>query len=226
VTAQHHRPGCSGARRRRDAATEVDQSLGVAALAAAYDGDLIGAARLRSRLSRVGGPPTIEAFGAYVAGEIDALAGRSAAAELQYRRAVELSQGSGATFVEGVASVGLVALQARGGRPADALAGFGHLLDYWERTGGWVQQWTTLRNLAGVLRAVGDTEAAALIDDAADRAADAPAVSTTTGPAPGVGRPCGPGGMDRSQVLDLARRAIDQHVTRLRTAPTGDPAEP
>lgn len=42
------------------------------------------------------------------------------------------------------------------------------------RTGGWIQQWTTLRNLALLLDALGDTETAFFLDAAAEQAPDAP----------------------------------------------------
>lgn len=58
----------------------------------------------------------------------------------------------------------------------EAPDGYRDLIDYWERTGSWVQQWTTLRNLAQLLRALGDEETAALLDAARRPRSDAPAV--------------------------------------------------
>jgi hypothetical protein len=43
--------------------------------------------------------------------------------------------------------VGLVTIRAATGRIADALDGYRNLIDYWERTGGWLKQWTTLEVL-------------------------------------------------------------------------------
>jgi predicted ATPase/DNA-binding SARP family transcriptional activator len=220
--------------RAADAASELDQSLGVAALAAAYLGDLEQAAVLHARLAEAAGSTTLHAFAAYVAGEIDALAGRSTRAQEHYERAVALSGQSGASFVEGVASIGLLTLRARDGRRRAALGGYRHLIDYWERTGAWVQQWTTLRNLARVLRSCGDDETAALLERAADDAPDAPAVTDRA--AAGTTRRGGPAGagagtggeVDRHALLDVARRAIDRHLDaaagRREPVPSGDGA--
>ena len=77
-------------------------------------------------------------------------------AQQHYREALELSELSGATFLHGVAAVGLVSVQAAAGETEAALRGYGELIDYWERTGGWTQQWTTLRNLADLLDRLDD----------------------------------------------------------------------
>jgi hypothetical protein len=36
------------------------------------------------------------------------------------------------------------------------LPGYRALIDYWQRTAGWTQQWTTLRNLADRFEQLGD----------------------------------------------------------------------
>jgi predicted ATPase/DNA-binding SARP family transcriptional activator len=189
-------------------ATRTDQSLGVAALACAYDGDLGEANTLNDRLARLAASPTMEGFHAYVAGEIEALAGRTERAEQHYERAIALGRVSGATFLEGIAAVGVLTLRANTGRINQALDGYRDLLEYWARTGAWTQQWTTLRNLARLLRSIGDQDIAVYLEAAADHAPDAPAVTEhgerrTAGLADSVG--------SRDQVLDIARRAIDRH---------------
>ena len=115
------------------------------------------------------------AWGAYVAGEIETAAGRRDRAEQHYVRAIDLARTSGATFLVGVATVGLLAVRAAAGRVDEALGGYREVIDYFARTGNWTHQWTTLRNLADLLRRLGDDEPAALLDAAADRAPDAPA---------------------------------------------------
>jgi hypothetical protein len=93
----------------------------------------------------------------------------------------------------------------------DALRGFRDVVDYWERAGNWTHQWTTLRNLAELLRTLGDAEPAALIDAAADAAPDAP---------PADGRPsAGPrsGAPGRAEALAAARSAIAHHLGAART---------
>ena len=154
-----------------------DQSLGIAALAHAYDGDLQAATAMNDRFAVLTVSPTLLGFHSYVAGEIDALAGRTDRAQVHYLRASTLSRESGATFLDAIASVGHLTALARDGRVADALDGYRALIEYWARTGGWVQQWTTLRNLAELLRTVDDQETAVYLEAAADNAPDAPPIT-------------------------------------------------
>ncbi|HVM01687.1 MAG TPA: hypothetical protein VM263_03380, partial [Acidimicrobiales bacterium] len=201
-------------RRAADLAPRPDQSLGVAALAAAYGGDVALGTELAGRLAAIATSPTLEGFAHYVAGEVAAVAGDVEGAEERYRRAIALGRRSGATFVEGIASVGLLTVRAAAGRVGEALDGYRGLLDYWERTGGWAQQWTTLRNLARLLRDLGDHDVAGLLDAAADAAPDAP-------PPAGPRSAPGAGGLDaaraaappagRAEVLAVARAAIARH---------------
>ena len=53
------------------------------------------------------------------------------------------------------------------------LRGHADLIDYWERTGAWTQQWTTLRNLADLLDQLEDHDCASLLRRAADEAPEA-----------------------------------------------------
>ena len=68
-----------------------------------------GAARRGGHADAVS--PSMRAWSDYVAGEIESIAGHAEAAERHYRRAIELARGSGATFLAGVAAVGLLAVQ-------------------------------------------------------------------------------------------------------------------
>ncbi|WP_117212165.1 BTAD domain-containing putative transcriptional regulator [Allorhizocola rhizosphaerae] len=185
------------------------EGLGVAALATAYAGDLEQARAMNERGLAAARSPSMRAWGAYVAGEIESLAGRGESAEEHYLRAIELAGTSGATFLAGIASVGLVSVRARCGRVGDALRGYREVIDYFARTGNWTHQWTTLRNLADLLRGLGDDEPAALIDAAADQAPDAPAVDSARKPQRNVPA------LGRDAVLRTARRAIDDHQRRL-----------
>jgi hypothetical protein len=155
--------------------------LGPAGLAAHYAGD---AERARSLLGRadasgVGAAPSSHAFVHYARAEVSAGTDPAAATE-HYGRAIAVARGCGATFVEGVASVGLVRLWAAEGRTRQALAGYGTLLEAWRRSGHWVQLWTTLRNLAGPLADVGQASTAALVLAAVDSAPNASAVTAAT----------------------------------------------
>jgi tetratricopeptide (TPR) repeat protein len=192
-------------------AVQPRENLYVAALAALYSGE-----QGRARALHEQGPsglvsPTLLSFAAYVAGEIDSLTGHSAEAEQHYQRAIELARDSGATFLIGIATVGLLALRAEAGRVHDTLDGYREVVEYFARTGNWTHQWTTLRNLAALLRQLGDEEPAALIAAAADNAPDAPAVDGTHPAAAG-----GPPVLARAAVLDVARSAIERNLTTVR----------
>ena len=178
----------------------------------------------RRPVSTTGSPPSpsprrCKGFHSYVAGEIDALAGRTDRAEHHYQRATTLSRHSGATFLEAIASVGHVTALASAGRLAEALDGYHALIDYWARTGGWIQQWTTLRNLARLLRTIGDQETAVYLDAAADHAPDAPPItehpndSTTTNlpPDPMATIIANAATASRDDVIAVAHRALEHH---------------
>ena len=209
----------------RRSADRPDQSLGIAALAHAYDGDLRCGDRFERTLRRHRRLADAAGVPSYVAGEIDALAGRTDRAEGHYQRASTLSRDSGATFLDAIASVGLVTALASAGRVADALDGYRALIEYWARTGGWIQQWTTLRNLAELLRTVGDEETAVYLEAAADHAPDAPPI-TDGRMIPSADLP--PDRMatliadaataSRDDVVAVALRALEQHR---RTRPPG-----
>jgi predicted ATPase/DNA-binding SARP family transcriptional activator len=185
------------------------------ALGATYEGDLELAEASIVRAKALPSPPTLRGFIAYCEGELGGRTGEWARAEAAYRTAIETAIGTGAGFLEGVASVGLVSTLVAGGRTAEALAGYRALLDRWERTGGWTQQWTTLRNVADLLDDLGDVATAATLREAADHAPEAPAL----GPAAGGHVADGdPGDVDRGAVLDLARSAIDRALAELAPA--------
>ncbi|MFR9805352.1 BTAD domain-containing putative transcriptional regulator [Pseudonocardia sp. RS010] len=184
-------------------AGEHRECLGIGALAAAYGGDPGRARRLNERGRAAAVSPSMRSWAAYVDGEIEGLTGDLAAAETHYRTSLRLARGVGATFLAGVASVGLLAVLARAGRVRDALRGYTRVVDGFARTGNWTHLWTTLRNLADLLRTLGDDRTAALIEAAADRAPDAPAVAGAR-PVPPPGGPV----PDRTEVLRLAREAV------------------
>ena len=179
---------------------------GLAVIAAVYDGDLDGARALLDS----GVPPastTLRGFAAYAAGELANAAGDPERAAKHYTRALELARESGATFLDGIATVGLQTVRVRAGRTDDALRGYRDVIDYFARNGNWPHLWTTLRNLAVLLRGLGDPHPAALLDDAADQAPDAPTVAGRARPVP---RP-GPV-PSRAEALATARKAIARHL--------------
>jgi predicted ATPase/DNA-binding SARP family transcriptional activator len=198
------------------------EHYGIAAIAALYAGDLELARSFHTRLAGIARSPTLRGLHAYVAGEIDNVSGRYAPAEAHYTRAITLARTAGATFIDGIAAVGLVSVQAKAGRIDDALRGYRELIGYWERSGNWLQQWTTLRNLAILLRDLADPEPALFLEAAADHASDAPAVvgAVWTPPPVAAHLPEATAVRVRSdaeaavpaQVLAVARRAIDAHL--------------
>ncbi|MCH6165020.1 BTAD domain-containing putative transcriptional regulator [Pseudonocardia alaniniphila] len=194
--------------------TAPRESLGIAALAAAYAGDPDRARTLNDQGLDGAVSPTMLAWGAYVVGEIESSSGRRESAEQHYLRAIDLARTSGATFLVGVATVGLLTVRADAGRVDDALRGYRDVIGYFARTSNWTHLWTTLRNLADLLRRLGDDGPATLIATAADNAPDAPAVGHSRAPeppaalAPGAPRP------SRADVLEVARRAIERNLKR------------
>ena len=196
----------------------------VAALAAAYAGDL----DLAEDISRRGHAtsPTTRAEQEYVAGEIASIAGHGDRAEQHYRRAIDLAREVGATFVVGIAEVGLLAVRAKAGRFSDALRGYRDVIGYWERAGNWIQVWTTLRNLADVLRRLGDDEHALYLETAADHAPGSATVGATASRS-GAGQACRPRSSAAAstiadaaeatpqQVLIVAREAIETNLTNV-----------
>ena len=186
-------------------------SLGIAALATAYAGDLDRARSLNEPGLADAVSPTMLSWGAYVAGEIESSAGHAELAEQHYRRSVDLARRSGATFFVGVATVGLLSVLADAGRVRDALRGYRDVVDYFARTGNWTHLWTTVRNLADLLRRLGDDGPATILDVAADQAPDAPAVTRSVGRRPAT--PDTPV-VSRADVLAVAREAIDRNLSR------------
>lgn len=77
------------------------------------------------------------------------------------------------------------------------------MIDYWARPGNWTHLWVTLRNLADLLRTLGDHPPADLLDAAADQAPDAPAGAAAAGAPP----------VDRAEALRAARQAIEAHLS-------------
>ncbi len=168
-------------------AAERPQSRGLeivdAAIGIAYEGDMDGALALveqgEARLDD-DRPPSYQGWVDYVRGEILG-ADDPERAEAHLARAIDLARETRTTFVEGVASVALVSIWLRSKRTERAVDGYRSLIELWKRTGNWLQQWTTLRNVARLLAELDDPESSALLLAAADRAPDASAVTGEDG---------------------------------------------
>jgi tetratricopeptide (TPR) repeat protein len=153
-----------------------------AALPAIYDRDLTRAAEIVALAQRnldESSPPSSAAFTRYAEGELLAHHDPQKAIA-QYEQAIALSREVGATFVEGVAMVGLVSRWAHLGRLSEALVGYRWLVAYWRRAGNWTQMWTTLRNLAVTLAEADDPRGALFVLTAAERAPGASSVDAHT----------------------------------------------
>lgn len=141
-----------------------------AALAAVYQGD---DELTRRRLAEADawasdlGSPTEIALCRYASGE---QLGPHMAAVGHYEQAISLASGAGATFVASISRVGLASTLAANGHHRRAIQEFDTVIRYWRRTGNWTQQWTTLRNVADLVNALGRQSTARRIRAAAAKA--------------------------------------------------------
>ncbi|WP_440073286.1 BTAD domain-containing putative transcriptional regulator [Streptosporangium sp. OZ121] len=190
------------------------EHLGVAALVTAYTGDLDEARKLHAQGVTSAVSPTMLSWSAYVAGEIESSAGHTELAEHHYIRSIALARTSGAAFLVGIATVGLLSVRAAADRVHEVLNGYREVIDYFARTGNWTHLWVTLRNLAELLRRLGDDEPAAQLEAAADQAPDAPAVASSPTGEQFLNRVPGSAVTSRKAVLDIARQAIERNLTR------------
>lgn len=153
--------------------------LASAALAMSYAGDGTAARGLLDqshRLNRETRSVSQSAFTAYVEGELRVTAAPEQSIP-HYVEAIDAARRCGAWFVDGVANVALASARARAGDVAGAAGTFGYLLDSWRRSGHTTQLWTTARNAAALLAALGRTRTAALLLICADAQPGAAAVS-------------------------------------------------
>lgn len=153
--------------------------LASAALAACYRGDVDRATELVNEAfaqPMAQGSDAASAYCHYARAEL-ASADHPDEARQDYSTAIVQAQRVGATFVSSLASVGLVSLLAREGEVREALDGFRWLLRYFSRSGNWVQQWTTVRNLAPLLAQHGEPEVAAVLLHCADAASEGAAIN-------------------------------------------------
>jgi predicted ATPase/DNA-binding SARP family transcriptional activator len=96
------------------------------------------------------GSPTAHAQALYALG----LARKStnpqqASAELQ--RAADIARGAGNRWIQAFALTEVLWLEARQGRPREALARYVDVIDLWYRGGDWANQWLSLRHVFGIL---------------------------------------------------------------------------
>ena len=87
------------------------ENLGIAALALAYGGNLTAARAANDRGLAAAVSPTMRSWAHYVAGEIESRDGNNDIAEQHYLAAIERARTSGATFLIGIATVGLLSVR-------------------------------------------------------------------------------------------------------------------
>ena len=149
--------------RRGGVATRPSENLGIAALALTYAGDIGQAQELNDRMAAAAVSPTLRAFGAYVSGEINGPRG----ARTRPRSTTPgppTSPDLGCDLPRRHRLHRPLTVLADDGREPDVLRGYREVIDYWDRAGNWTQQWVTLRNLAQLLRRLGDDEPALLLE--------------------------------------------------------------
>jgi predicted ATPase/DNA-binding SARP family transcriptional activator/tetratricopeptide (TPR) repeat protein len=166
--------------RRSAASSPMDrvEALATAAVAAAYAGRADEAYALLSEADRHHediGFPSQRAYVAYGHGEVLASLG-APGARAWLEEALSLSARTGATFVDGIASVTLAGLADKAGDRHEAARRYLDAVAHWRRTGSWTQQWTTLRNVADLV-ADAEPQVALLLLRAAAADPDAAALS-------------------------------------------------
>ena len=138
---------------------------GNTALALAYMAncrDARAAAETAASLAATTDIPTARAWAAYVAGEVRLDDDPQAAATLLHQ-AISEAEVARNEFIPGVAGLSLLSVSARVGDPQEALRSYPALLDHWQRSGAWMQQWLTIRTLIETFTRVGRDEEAAIL---------------------------------------------------------------
>jgi predicted ATPase len=133
-----------------------------AALARVYGGDAAGALELIDSTALGPLAPTDGAWVAYARGDALSALGAPEAADA-FRTAIELGRTVGNRFVVSVSRVSLATEHARVGELRLALDGFAIALRDFLRHGNQTHAITAIRNLVGVLAAVGDDRGAAIL---------------------------------------------------------------
>jgi predicted ATPase/DNA-binding SARP family transcriptional activator len=96
------------------------------------------------------GSPTARAQALYADGlALKATNPNEATSQLQ--RAADLASNAGNRWIQAFALTEVLWLEARQGRPREALQRYADVIDLWYRGGDWANQWLSLRHLFGIL---------------------------------------------------------------------------
>ncbi len=147
-----------------------------AILALGYGGQVaeaIAEAELALAAARGFGCPSATAWALYTVGEV-LLDHDPPRALALLDEAEALAASVENAFLMGVAGTSATSLRARHGDAEAALRRFPDLIDLWERTGNWTQQWTMLRSLVTTLARLGRDEPAAVLYGALTASQTAP----------------------------------------------------
>jgi hypothetical protein len=139
--------------------------IGNTALALGYMGNCRDAreeAAAAAALAATTDIPTARAWAAFVAGEVRLDDAPEEAARL-LQEAIDEADVAHNTFIAGVAGLSAVSVQARVGDPHEALRRYPALLDHFQRLGGWMQLWLTIRTLVETFARIGRDEEAAIL---------------------------------------------------------------
>jgi predicted ATPase/DNA-binding SARP family transcriptional activator len=152
-----------------DEADNTVLGLAGAAMALAYRGQHVAAVALADEAARAAprAGPGARAFVRYAQGETRAEVEPDRAIAL-LDEAAALARDARAGFTEDVARLTATCLRGRHGEPSTGLPAFAELIRHWRRRGNWLQQWTTLRNLAELLIRLEADEPAVTIIAAAE----------------------------------------------------------
>jgi len=96
------------------------------------------------------GSPTAQAQACYSLGlALESTNAIEATAYLQ--RAADVARDAGNRWIQAFALTEVLWLEARQGRPREALARYADVIDLWYRGGDWANQWLSLRHVFGIL---------------------------------------------------------------------------
>ncbi len=113
------------------------------------------------------GSPTALAHAHYAAGLAVAGSGSETGAAIAHlEEAAELARSVGNRWLHAFAMTEAMTLRASQGEVEIAMRGFREVVETWYRGGDWANQWLSLRQLVGLLAAVGDDEKAVLLSGA------------------------------------------------------------
>ncbi len=138
---------------RDGSAARLAHALYMRSVAFTSVGDNASGARMAEdamAAAKASGSPTARAEAAYARGiALEATDPAGASEELQ--RSVDVAREAGNRWIEAFARTEVLWLEARQGRPREALAQYADVIDSWYRGGDWANQWLSLRHVFGIL---------------------------------------------------------------------------